>query len=345
MKATQPTSIGAHSNRAQTDDLQSAQRHKGASEKQFYALVSVIMPCYNDGAYIGEAVASLKQQTYPNIELIIIDDGSDDPATLEALAGLDFPQMKLLHTNHLRPAGARNAGIREAEGVYILPLDSDDTIEPTYIEKAVQVMRKDPKVGIVYCHADLFGEQTGKWELPDYSLEYELLDNCIFVTSLFKKSDWIKAGGFCETFKTGMEDYDFWLALLGNGCEVVQLEETLFHYRIKPRSRTTSFNSDYAAVQETYRELYMRHRDFYAAHMDEYCIALRYQLVDHIIQLRNLRQSMEQAAPHSAVSGDLFDDPVIRYWHSVRVLKPRAARFVERCLAFKDRLKRKLGRR
>ena len=300
------------------------------------ALVSVIMPCYNDGAYIQEAVDSVKRQTYPAIELIVIDDGSNDPATRQALEQLDFPRLKRLHTRRLGPAGARNAGIREAEGEYILPLDADDTIDPTYIEKAVQAMLDHPQVGIVYCQADLFGEQTGQWVLPRYALEYELVDNCIFVTSLFRKRDWEKAGGFCETFKAGMEDYDFWLTLLANGCEVVQLEETLFHYRIKPQSRSTSFIHDPAAVQETYRELYFRHRDFYAQHMDLYCVALRSHLVA-------LRQTVEREGASRAASG--MGDPVSVYWQSIRTLKPRLATRIERCVLFKDRVKRWLARR
>ncbi|MBQ6527691.1 MAG: glycosyltransferase family 2 protein, partial [Clostridia bacterium] len=103
-------------------------------------LVSVIMPCYNDGKYIAESVASLSGQTYSNLELIIIDDGSDDPETVAALDKIAFPKLKVLHTNHVGPAGARNCGIAQAKGVYILPLDADDTIDPSYIAKAVAVM-------------------------------------------------------------------------------------------------------------------------------------------------------------------------------------------------------------
>lgn len=98
--------------------------------------VSVIMPCYNDGQYIEEALYSLRAQTYLNWELIVIDDGSDEPETLRVLEQLEeMPYVRLLRTNHVRPAGARNAGIQAARGTYILPLDADDTIEPTYMEK------------------------------------------------------------------------------------------------------------------------------------------------------------------------------------------------------------------
>ena len=141
------------------------------------ALVSVIMPCYNDGRYIKEAIDSLRRQTYSNFELIVVDDGSDDSETVSILSTLNDGKTTVLHTNHLRPAGARSYGIERARGKYILPLDSDDTIEPTYLEKAVNVLETQPDIGVVYCQADLFGEKSGRWELPDYSRRAMLLDN------------------------------------------------------------------------------------------------------------------------------------------------------------------------
>lgn len=121
--------------------------------------VSIIMPCYNDGAYIEEAIASVKAQTYKDIELIVVDDGSNDDHTLKVLNDkVTDSDIKLIRTNRLRPAGARNAGIAEATGKYILPLDSDDTIEPDYVEKAVNILNKNNHIGVVYCYADLFGK-------------------------------------------------------------------------------------------------------------------------------------------------------------------------------------------
>lgn len=301
--------------------------------------VSVIMPCYNDGAYLEEAVASLLNQTYPALELIIIDDGSDDPRTVDVLNHLEFPALTILHTNHVRPAAARNEGIKHAHGEYILPLDSDDTIEPEYIERAVGVLDKKPNVGIVYCHADLFGEMTGKWDLPNFSMELELLDNCIFVTSMFRKKDWETVGGFDSIgFKHGMEDYDFWLSILGLGREVVQFPEVYFHYRIKPCSRTTEFNSNYSEVQNTYIRLYERHRDLIAANMDLYCKKLRWELIDHMQMLANLRNK-----PLNAIGAE-ETDPVVVYWRSLRLLKPRVAAKIEELLHLKDSVKRLIHR-
>ena len=176
--------------------------------------VSIIMPCYNDGQYILEAIQSVREQTYTNWELIIIDDNSDDSDTVNIINSIHDPQILVLHSDHLRPAGARNYGIEHATGKYILPVDSDDTIDKTYIEKAVNVIESSPDTGIVYCKADLFGEKSGPWDLPEYSFKSMLLDNIVFVTALFYREDWEKVGGFSTTMVAGMEDYDFWLSIM-----------------------------------------------------------------------------------------------------------------------------------
>lgn len=242
--------------------------------------VSVIMPCYNDGQYIEEAIDSVLNQSYKDIELIIIDDGSDDDYTIEVIKNISDEKVKVLHTEHLRPAGARNYGISLSTGKYILPVDSDDRIEPTYIEQAVNILESNSEIGVVYCQADLFGEQSGKWDLPDYSFETMLLDNIVFVTALFYKEDWEKAGGFNTSMDSGMEDYDFWLSILGLGKQIYQIPEILFHYRIKKVSRTTQFMDNSAQVKEIYRRMYDNHEEFYQRNAKVYAKILRDALIE-----------------------------------------------------------------
>ena len=254
--------------------------------------VSIIMPCYNDGAYIRDAVGSVRRQTYSNIELIIIDDGSDDLNTLAIIAELESEGATVLHTDHLRPAGARNAGIMASTGDYILPVDSDDLIEPTYVEQAVKILNEHDNIGVVYCRADLFGEQSGPWDIPDYSLDKMLLDNIVFVTAMFRKEDWEKVGGYRTTMEFGMEDYDFWLSIMELDREIYQIPEVLFHYRIKPISRTTRFQEDPSVVQQTYRMIYQQHPVLYEKYRDQYAIILRDALIDHIFRIRAYQKSL-----------------------------------------------------
>lgn len=255
--------------------------------------VSIITPCYNDGEYIEETIKSIRAQTYTNWEMIIIDDGSDDENTLQILEKIQHEKdIRLLRTQRLRPAGARNAGISVANGEYILPVDADDLIEPTYLERAVEKMEANSELGIVYCHADLFGEKNGPWELPDYTFDTMLLDNVIFVTALFRRSDWEQVGGFRTSMKHGMEDYDFWLSILELGREVYQLPETLFHYRIKASSRTTQFQQNAETVKETYKAIYFQHPVLYEKYKDRYAIVLRNALIEHIFLNRAYAESV-----------------------------------------------------
>lgn len=254
--------------------------------------VSVIMPCYNDGKYIMEAVKSVESQTYPELELIIVDDGSDDSYTLKVLGEISIPWAKVIRVKKSGPSNARNVGISAASGTMILPLDSDDTIDSSYIEKAVKTMEANPNVGVVYCQADLFGEKQGRWNLPDYSLDKMLLDNIVFVTALFYKADWEKVGGFHSDMVHGMEDYDFWLSILELDKDIYQIPEVLFHYRIKPKSRTTSFANDISIVQQTYRDIYMHHQKLYTKYADKYAMILREALIEQSYKVRAMTKGM-----------------------------------------------------
>ena len=246
------------------------------------------MPCYNDGQYIEEAIASLKMQEHSDVELIIIDDGSDDPATKAVLDRVASQRIRLLHTHHDGPSYARNIGIQEARGEYILPLDADDRIEHDYLEKARDVLKENPQCGAVYCKADLFGEASGPWMLAPYSFERMLVESLVFVTSMFRKADWESVGGFRTDMKDGLEDYDFFIGILALEKEIIQLPEVLFHYRIKKKSRTTEFVRDADAVRRAFRSVYEHHQAFYDKHSRLYACLLRDEIVRQRMEYEKL---------------------------------------------------------
>ncbi|MDQ2701768.1 MAG: glycosyltransferase family 2 protein [Pseudomonadota bacterium] len=226
--------------------------------------VSVVIPCYDSGATLDEAVQSALAQTWDDLEVVVVDDGSTDPATVALLDGAAWPRTRIIRQANAGPAAARNAAIGAATGEYVLPLDADDRIAPTYVEKAHAVLQARPEVGIVYCKAEKFGAASGAWELPAYSIRELAVDNVIFVTSLFRRADWEHVGGFNEQLRHGVEDYDFWLKLVGMGREVVQLEETLFQYRVQSSSRTTGFSADRAGMVDTYARIFRDNIGFFA---------------------------------------------------------------------------------
>lgn len=255
--------------------------------------VSLLIPCYNDGRYLEEAFASIAAQTWPDLEAIVVDDGSDDDLTADVLRRLEAEgRAVVVRGAHQGPAAARNRAAAAATGDYLLPLDADDRIASTYVEKAMAVLRARPEVGVCYCRAELFGERSGPWALPAYSLREMLVDNVVFVTALMRREVFEQAGGFDESFRTGMEDYDFFLTALENGWEIVQLPETLFYYRIKPVSRSKQLMGDQRDYQAVYQRLFDKHRALYAAHWQEAIPALRGQLLAQRGQITALEERL-----------------------------------------------------
>lgn len=198
--------------------------------------VSVIIPCFNHGQYIHEAIESVLNQTYNNFEIIVVNDGSTEQRTIDIINKINHPKIKVIHTSNQGLASARNNGIREAQAEIILPLDSDDKIMPTYVKKALKIFGDDPSMGIVYCYAELFGEKLGKWILPEYSLKGILFHNLFFCSAFFWRHDWEKAKGFNPNMKYGWEDWDLWLSIISFGKKVYRIPESLFSYRVRKKS-------------------------------------------------------------------------------------------------------------
>jgi len=199
--------------------------------------VSVIIPCYNHGQYIDQAVESVLAQTFQDFEVIIINDGSTDSYTNELLLNYKKPKTRVIKTENCGPSSARNMGINNANGEYILPLDADDYISNTYLEKAVKILDNELEIKIVYCMAEKFGNENQRWNLNKFSIEGMYLYNCIFSSALFRKDDWLRIDGYASDMTCGYEDWDFWLSILGTDGEVFRIPEVLFFYRIHDYSR------------------------------------------------------------------------------------------------------------
>ncbi|EMS85285.1 glycosyltransferase family A protein [Leptospira noguchii] len=222
-------------------------------------LVSIVIPCYNYGRYIHETIESILKQRYKNWEVVIVDDGSNDEYTIEKLKELK-KKYTVIKIDRSGPAVARNIGIEAAKGEFILPLDADDMIHSDYLLEAVSVYEKNPSLGIVYCEAEFFGSIKGKWNLPEYSFPEILLDNCIFVSAVFRKSDWKDVGGFNENMKDEWEDYDFWLSLIEKAREVYRIPRVMFYYRRGHVSRSSRSMETYLPL---YLQLFKNHRRLY----------------------------------------------------------------------------------
>ncbi len=194
---------------------------------------------------------------------MIVDDGSTDPDTIAVLDGLDYPKTRLLRTSNHGLAAARNNGIDAAVGDYILPLDADDRIGRTYLQKASAVLGGSPEIGFVYCLAELFMSWR-KFYLNKASLKEMLLDSRVFCSAMFRKSDWLAAGGYNQNMVYS-RSWDFWLSLMELGKQPYQIPEVLFHYRVKKKSMIRSMTAEQRLAMHV--QLFENHKELYSNNM------------------------------------------------------------------------------
>lgn len=233
--------------------------------------ISIIVPCYNQAQYLDECLQSVLDQTYDNWECIIINDGSPDNTeeTAKKWTNKDN-RFKYIFQENKGVSAARNNGIKNAKGEWILPLDGDDKIGNRYLELAEKEF--DKNYTIIYCEVDFFGNYTAKWNLPKHTLENLAIQNTIFCSAFFRKNDWIEVGGYDEKLEYGYEDWEFWISILKIkiNSEVLQLKSTLFYYRIKESSRSVSLNDEEYKIYHTLRYIYSKHSDFFISRLKPY---------------------------------------------------------------------------
>ncbi len=200
--------------------------------------LTVAIPCYNHGEFLREAIASLESRPRDRCEVIIINDGSTDANTLAYFEELQGQGFAVIHQANLGLATARNTAIAAARGRYILPLDADNRLRPGYIERSIEILDRDPEVGVVYGDVEFFGDQIGRWELPDFDLTRLLLGNFIDACAAFRKSIWADCGGYDPHIpdQLGYEDWDFWLSVAALGWKFHHIPEVMYEYRVRSDS-------------------------------------------------------------------------------------------------------------
>lgn len=227
-------------------------------------LVSIVIPCYNQAQYLEETVLSALAAAYEPKEVILVNDGSTDN-TEEIAEKLvkTHSQIKLIYQPNSGVSRARNNGINQANGQFILPLDGDDLISSSYIPDAIRVLQNRPEVKLVYCKAVKFDENGQKpWKLKPFSRNALARDNMIFVAGVFRKSDWVDCQGYSEDMKMGREDWEFWIKMLKNGGEVVQLPAVGFYYRMTPGSKRKKTGTN-QKKRERIAYLNSKHSEFF----------------------------------------------------------------------------------
>src|SRR5258706_4725999 len=139
--------------------------------------LSVIIPCHDDGDYLIDAVASVERNA-PAAELIVVDDGSTQPRTLEVLAALREAGHRVIEQPHSGLSAARNRGIAASNGEYLLPLDADNRLLPGFAAEAVAMLDAEPVAGVVYGDRHQVGGPDGELGRPGFHPVAMLLRNC-----------------------------------------------------------------------------------------------------------------------------------------------------------------------
>jgi glycosyltransferase involved in cell wall biosynthesis len=239
-------------------------------------LVSVVIPVYNDGKYLVEAIESIRSQTYKDIEIVVVNDGSTDTDTLHLLDKLSHEGLQVLHKENGHLSSARNYGITHASGELILTLDADDKFHSTFVSKAVKVIAEDEAIGVVTCYVQSFGDQNYKWKPKGGGLENFLWNNEACGNSLFRKSIWSQIGGFDVNMKKGYEDWEFWIRITAAGWKVAVIKEYLFYYRIS--SKSMLLNTSIPNRKEILHYIVNKHPDIYHHQLAE--MLQEWKLVD-----------------------------------------------------------------
>lgn len=226
--------------------------------------VSVVTPCFNDRDFLLDAVASVERHAPEDAELVIVNDGSTEPRTLEILASLRARGFAVLDQENAGLSAARNTGIRHAVGRYLLPLDADNRIRRGFIQAAVARLDADPGLGVVYGDRELFGWRRGRVRVDEFDLARMLHSNYIDACAVFRREVWTRCGGYDQGL-SGLEDWDFWIGAAERGWRFHRLGEVAFDYRVRPGSLIEESLRPHV-LERLLRHVHGKHREIFAAH-------------------------------------------------------------------------------
>lgn len=227
--------------------------------------ISVIIPCYNDGKFLPETLAHLSKQTLQPKEIIIVNDGSTDTATLEILAQLEGEKVRILHKTNGRMSSARNHAVKAATGEIIVALDADDYFAPDFFEKGIAVLQAHPDVAVVTSYMKFFGNRKGVSK-PRGGNQYNFMFNSACpACAMVRKEVWDEVGGYDESMTLGYEDWEFYIRVTQKGWNVHVIPEYLFFYRQTDKS--TLKNSTEPHRKEIVKYIVEKHKDWYIACM------------------------------------------------------------------------------
>lgn len=239
--------------------------------------ITVVIPNYNYGQYLKVCIESIRAQSAKIKHIIISDDGSDELFTISLLNEIEKenPLIQIIRAENAGSAIARNRGIKLVETPLFLMIDSDDTISPTFVEKALAIINKDEKVGAVSCWAQEFGLRHNLRKFKESTLLEFLNSNRAVNCGLIRTSIWQTIGGYDEQMTYGHEDWEFWISLVKTGYKLAIIPEALFQYRIKSKSRNVDACQKFDII---YKYILNKHRDVFLSNYPDSVIDFKRQI-------------------------------------------------------------------
>lgn len=228
-------------------------------------LVSIIIPFYNNPHTINETIESCLDSTYRNIEVIIVNDGSN--FHLENIIKPEFINcIKIIDKKNGGVSSARNCGVFNSQGEYILFVDADDLIDKSYVVKCVNVFKNDNTINIVTCRSRMFSpnqkEQIWNLQCPNY--RDLLIGNHIMISSMVQRKHFEMIHGFDENL-TAFEDWDFWIRISSLNKKIHLIDEYLFKYRVDQENHTSLSNQYYhvddSILKQHYDKIYTKNAE------------------------------------------------------------------------------------
>ncbi len=225
-------------------------------------LVSIVIPTFNYGRFLGDAIESALSQTYRHLELIVVDDGSTDNTRAVAMSFGD--RLKYYHQENQGPYCARNFALTKISGKYFVNLDADNRLDATYLEKTLAFINEhaSPELAFVYTQMEFFGAKEGISHHPEYDLQELKRKNYLDMCTLLL-ADVVKRFGFDPDFNKGCGDQAFYLTLAEHGYHGILLDEPLVKYRVHDQSVARTASRNYRQI-ELARRLIRKHRSLYS---------------------------------------------------------------------------------
>jgi len=266
--------------------------------------IDAVITSFNQREFVREAVESVLAQTAQLGTIFVVDDGSNDPDSMATLATLEreYAQVSVIRQENAGVSAARNAGLNASTADYVLVLDGDDKLAPTFIAQTAKQLEEKPEAKAASSWLRMFGVAHALVQPRGGDVTQFLTANSSPACVLLRHTAYEQTTGYDESMRAGFEDWDFFLSLLSTGGTIEIVPEELVHYRTSPVSANiTSMNSR----TTLYEQLLDKHADLFARHWRTALVESEQRSTQRLLQWEDLaRRAVPQPDLEHATYGD-----------------------------------------